>query len=546
MNKKNILYQALIVTIAAILFIPLIGKVHLFDWDEINFAESAREMIITGDYLNVRINFEPFWEKPPLFIWLQVVSMKIFGINEFAARFPNAICGIITLLVLYHLGRRLYDNKFALLWTLTYAGSILPFFYFKSGIIDPWFNLFTFLGVVYWVFAIDTQFNGKKYLYCFFSALFLGLAMLTKGPVSILIFGILVMGLILLNGFRIGLNWKQITLFVLSLILIGGFWFILQILTGNYDVIRDFIVYQIHLFKTKDAGHGGFPFYHFIVLLLGVFPASVFAIQGHKYTGGRDLRKTLHTSMIALLWVVLLLFSIVKTKIIHYSSLTYFPLTYLAAFAGYNIINGKFNFRAWQKIMIGTIGSVLAIVIILLPWLYLKRNYFIENGFITDAFVIGNLQAKTGWSPFISLIGVLLISGILISFAIYRRNRAISLITLYITSLLFVFLSMIFITRGAEKISQHAAVEFIKDKADEDVYIKSFYKSYAVLFYSRQKHPADSKVFDMNWLIKGDIDKDAFFIQRANRKDEVLNRYPELIELYEKNGYVFFIRKATK
>jgi len=78
---------AIIFIIASLLFIPFLGSVHLFDWDEINFAESAREMIVTGDYNTVRIDFEPFWEKPPLFIWMQALSMKIFGINEFAAVF---------------------------------------------------------------------------------------------------------------------------------------------------------------------------------------------------------------------------------------------------------------------------------------------------------------------------------------------------------------------------------------------------------------------------------------------------------------------------
>ena len=73
------------------LFFPFLGQSHLFDWDEINFAEAAREMIVTGDYLRVQINFQMFWEKPPFFIWLQVLSMKSFGINEFAARFPNAL-----------------------------------------------------------------------------------------------------------------------------------------------------------------------------------------------------------------------------------------------------------------------------------------------------------------------------------------------------------------------------------------------------------------------------------------------------------------------
>ena len=61
-------YQALIAILAALFFIPFLGRVHLFDWDEINFAESAREMIQSSDYLTVRINFLPFWEKPPLFI----------------------------------------------------------------------------------------------------------------------------------------------------------------------------------------------------------------------------------------------------------------------------------------------------------------------------------------------------------------------------------------------------------------------------------------------------------------------------------------------
>ena len=81
MKNNIILINILIAVASLVLFVPFLGGVHLFDWDEINFAESAREMIRTGDYLTVRINYLPFWEKPPLFIWLQVLSMKIFGIN---------------------------------------------------------------------------------------------------------------------------------------------------------------------------------------------------------------------------------------------------------------------------------------------------------------------------------------------------------------------------------------------------------------------------------------------------------------------------------
>jgi 4-amino-4-deoxy-L-arabinose transferase-like glycosyltransferase len=100
-KKQSNLYLTIIILSGIIFFIPFLGRVHLFDWDEINFAESAREMIVTGNYHRVQINFQPFWEKPPLFFWLQAGSMKMFGINEFAARFPNAIFGIITLVTFF-------------------------------------------------------------------------------------------------------------------------------------------------------------------------------------------------------------------------------------------------------------------------------------------------------------------------------------------------------------------------------------------------------------------------------------------------------------
>jgi len=57
----------LIAGLAALFFIPFLGRVHLFDWDEINFAEASREMIKTHDYTRVYIDFKPFWEKPPMF-----------------------------------------------------------------------------------------------------------------------------------------------------------------------------------------------------------------------------------------------------------------------------------------------------------------------------------------------------------------------------------------------------------------------------------------------------------------------------------------------
>ena len=90
--------------LGALFFIPFLGGVHLFDWDEINFAEISREMLILKDYTRVHVNFEPFFQKPPFFFWLQAGAMALFGVGDFAARFPNALCGIITLPLLFRMG----------------------------------------------------------------------------------------------------------------------------------------------------------------------------------------------------------------------------------------------------------------------------------------------------------------------------------------------------------------------------------------------------------------------------------------------------------
>ena len=137
-----------IAIICCILFIPFNGQMHLFDWDEINFAESAREMIASGNYLHNQIAFEAFYEKPPLFTWMQVISMKMFGINEFAARFPNAIVAFLSLNLMFFAGKTWKDEKLGWLWVLVYIGSLLPQFYFRSGIIDPLFNLLIYTGLV--------------------------------------------------------------------------------------------------------------------------------------------------------------------------------------------------------------------------------------------------------------------------------------------------------------------------------------------------------------------------------------------------------------
>src|SRR6187551_2736581 len=131
MNASALRYNIIIALGAILLFLPFLGQVHLFDWDEINFAECAREMIVSGDYLRMQIDYMPFYEKPPLFIWLQVLSMKAFGVGEYAARLPNALTGIATFITLYYAGKKVADRQTGIWWVIMYAATWLPHFYFK-------------------------------------------------------------------------------------------------------------------------------------------------------------------------------------------------------------------------------------------------------------------------------------------------------------------------------------------------------------------------------------------------------------------------------
>ncbi|MCU0423023.1 MAG: glycosyltransferase family 39 protein [Bacteroidia bacterium] len=238
----------------AILFIPFLGASHLFDWDEINFAESAREMLLTGEYFRVQINFKPFWEKPPLFFWLQTLSYKTFGINEFAARFPNAICGILVLATVYHIGRTHFNSRIALLWVFFITGSFTPHLYYKSGIIDPWFNYFIFLSVYQLFLAtINEEKRTKHFIYM---GLFNGLAILTKGPVALLILGICGLVLLITRKFKPYFNVVQLLLAVIPIVAITSIWFLNEWIKNGSQVLVDFIAYQIDLFVNPVAGHG--------------------------------------------------------------------------------------------------------------------------------------------------------------------------------------------------------------------------------------------------------------------------------------------------
>ena len=547
-TQQKLFIQIAIVAFGILFFIPFIGNVHLFDWDEINFAEMAREMIESGDYLTVQINFQPFWQKPPLFIWMQVLSMKLFGVNEFAARFPNAICGIITLLFLFNIGRKIYDIKFGLLWALSYAGSILPFFYFKFGIIDPWFNLFIFLGVYFLIIFNQNQDHKQRLFFIVLSAFALGLGILTKGPVAFLICLLTWLAYFISKKGKFRLKLGEFTAFLLTLLVVGGSWFLILIINGKFYIIVDFIEYHIHLFSTESAGHGGFHMYHFVALFFGVFPASIFAINSFKHNpDDNPIQTDFRKWMVYLFWVVLILFSFVQSKIIHYSSLCYFPLTFLCAHFLYHLVKNRAHIRKWNVIALISISILYGMAIIAASYIDSYKTAIIESGLIKHAFAIGNLEADGQWKGFEFLIGILLMAGIITGTRYLKRKPEVGITYIFATVIIFAFTAYIFVTPGVERYSQNAAIEFFKKLEKKDTYVETLgYKSYAHLFYSKFKPQQRKKYLSERWLCKRKIDKPAYFSTKIHKTEKYIKRYPKLKIINKKNGFVFFKREPYR
>ncbi|MBP6516234.1 MAG: glycosyltransferase family 39 protein [Chitinophagales bacterium] len=523
-----------VIVIGAGLFIPFLGHVHLFDWDEINFAESAREMLVSGNFHQVQINFQPFFEKPPLFMWMQALCMHFLGTDEFSARFPNAIFGILTMLLTYNIGKHYFSVTFGVFWALLMACSFLPFFYFKSGIIDPVFNYFIFLSL-YWLFkiSIKDEFESGKTLrkkmmrFTVYSAIACGLAVLTKGPVAILIIVLVVTSVGIWNRGRITFNLSSFVTWSIIVTLIISIWLSYESKGIGVKFLKEFFYYQVRLFTTADAGHAGPVYYHFVLLLLGCFPASILLWGAFR----RNNEDTIHQLllkrwMLALLSVVLILFSITQTKIVHYSSLCYLPITFLAAYYMHKVYEGKKKWHWGMSVGLFLLALLWASAIGGAMYIFAQK---IPLPPINDLFAAEALKAKVYWNVkelIIPSLFLFLIIGSII--AIHLNRKALAFGILLMASGIFASLIALLMAPRVERYSQNAMIDFLKKASIEDCRFEARgFKSYAIYYYGQMRSaPVSDKTFVISKIN---------LIEKIDTTD--------LTMLYTKNGFVFFQKK---
>ena len=566
-------YQILLAILGLGFFLPFLGSVHLFDWDEINFAESSREMLVTKNFFQVQINFEPFMEKPPLFFWLQSLSMSLFGITEFAARFPNAIFGVLTMLTLFKIGRTLRSEKFGFIWALIYFGSFLPNLYYKSGIIDPVFNYFIFTSIYYLIRVINGDKGKEQNKFALLSGIFVGLAIITKGPVGLLLMILTLSVYWGFNKFKRVASVKSVIIFIVTVFAVSFLWFGYELIQNGPWFIVEFVKYQLDLFTTPVAGHSQPFYYHFVVVLIGCFPLSIIAIPSFFSEKEQDTFE-FEKWMKILFWVVMILFSISTTKIVHYSSMAYLPLSYLAAIYLFKLHERKLEVKKWMLITIGFFGFFFSSLLTLLPIILDRKDtWLIPN--LTDPFAAAQLSVDIPIAGWEFLIGVVYFISIIIGLYFLSKLKVVK--SVLVISISTAFCLLVFtrvMVPNIESFSQGPMISFYKELKGKDVYVTPVnMKSYAQYFYAEVQplkdvsalvnykkqllleHNAESfndlpqkdkTIFNseiIHWLMDGEVDKPTYFVIRVNQKNQMDNN-PNCEFLYQKGGFAFYQRKV--
>src|SRR5262249_994402 len=156
-------------------------------------AEAAREMLEAENWIVPTFNFELRVDKPVLLYWLQLACYSLFGVCEFAARLPSAMAAMLTVLLTYELGRRLFDPSTGLLAGLVLAST--AFFTGSAHFANPdaLLNASTVLTfLLFW-----SGFIRGSSTWLLWIGLSTGLGFLAKGPVGTVLPAV-VIGLFLL------------------------------------------------------------------------------------------------------------------------------------------------------------------------------------------------------------------------------------------------------------------------------------------------------------------------------------------------------------
>ncbi len=520
---KRLPVHLLLTAVTLIFTIGGLNLTALLDWDELIFAESAREMVISNNWLYNQIGFEPFWEKPPLFIWLQAISFSIFGeLQAWVFKIPNVLAAVFVVNFAYHFGDKMGKRMLGAFWSLSLLFTFIPFIYWRSGLIDPIFNLFIVLALYQWHNITQAYLKEERTpLYYLLLGVFLGLAFLTKGPVGMVISGLVILIVTINNGKWHLIFSPQILISILGLCGVLAIWVLPLLQSNGSEFFIKFLDYQLILLKGQYFEWHNHPWYfHLLVLFFLAFPASILGLP-HLFKNqimDRNVEDW-HSIMRVLFWVVLIFFSIVSTKLIHYSSLCWWPLTYFGAYQAYVVHTNRWKYPYILNLGIFLSGLGIAIVLWVIPLLVIYQPLISTLKIPLDAFTSSILHDSPiwDWTAFIpaSLFTVWWMYWLLLSLL----KKSPSPAYLYLISGITAFIAAITLLPKISDTLQGNLNRMIKTEVKKGHFVETWYfKTHSLYFYGRFT-PEDFKNLNPEWPAP----KDEWYPNQSNRRSHAQN-----------------------
>lgn len=316
-----------LIVFSAFLFFFKLGDIGLFDVDEPSYAEAAREMLETGDYITPRFNYKNRYDKPVLFYWLIALSYQAFGVNEFAVRFPSAIAGLILIVSTFYFVRRFIGTRAGFLSALMLATNLAVVAWSRAAVTDMLLTLFLSWGFFSFFMAHHTSETKKKAWY-YGLYLMMALAALTKGLVGIVIPALVIIPYLLATGgLRQALKECRVLPGFLIFLAVALPWYLLEIQASGWEFIDAFFIkHHFVRYTGVVSGHRGPILYFIPVVLVGFFPWSAYlplALTGAIPNKFRALRSTSAEGRLPLFaawWflAIFLFFSLAGTKLPSY------------------------------------------------------------------------------------------------------------------------------------------------------------------------------------------------------------------------------------
>jgi dolichyl-phosphate-mannose-protein mannosyltransferase len=334
------------------------------DTVESNYALSAVTMMQHGEFLSPMI-YDVYWfDKPIMAYWGLILSYSLFGISDLAARLPSIFISTCTVLAMYRMAFSIYQVERVAMWSAIALGTALEFWYIGHAVVTDGYLFLFSLGIFYYVYRGVT---GESHRHMVYAYLFAGLAVLTKGPVGIVLPGIILILYVALNRrmdwFKYVFSWKGI----LAFLIVVAPWYGYMYQVHGAAFVDGFLgLHNVTRAIVPEHPEHNWWYLYFALLPICMMPWTSFVLRGVNE------QKHAYIWYWSIFWFVgtIVFYTCMATKYITYTFIMLIPLSLWAGMGVHACIETyKENTMTWNVFVLYALGGfpfLLGIVLALL------------------------------------------------------------------------------------------------------------------------------------------------------------------------------------